>query len=51
MGAELIILGCTEIPLAFNKSRVQIPVVSATRVLAEKAVKMYYDLVITQGMT
>jgi aspartate racemase len=42
-GAELIILGCTEIPLAFNNSRVNVPVVSATRVLAERAVRMYFD--------
>ncbi|MBL7113420.1 MAG: amino acid racemase [Bacteroidales bacterium] len=43
-GAEVIILGCTEIPLAFNPSRVDVPVVSATRVLAESAIKMYQEL-------
>ncbi len=43
-GAELIILGCTEIPLAFNPDRVNVPVVNATKVLAEKAIKMYQDL-------
>lgn len=42
-GAEIIILGCTEIPLAFNINRVNIPVVNATRVLAESAVRMYFD--------
>lgn len=41
-GAELIVLGCTEIPLAFNPARVDVPVVNATRVLAEKAVETYY---------
>jgi len=43
-GAEVIILGCTEIPLAFNSSRVNVPVVSATRVLAERAIQMYQEL-------
>ncbi len=42
-GAELIILGCTEIPLAFNNSRVNVPVINATRVLAEKAVYTYFN--------
>jgi aspartate racemase len=40
-GAELIVLGCTEIPLAYNPGRVDLPVVNATRVLAERAVDMY----------
>jgi aspartate racemase len=43
-GAEVIILGCTEIPLAFNPSRVDVPVIDATRVLAERAIKMYQEL-------
>ncbi|MFC2120134.1 aspartate/glutamate racemase family protein [Bacteroidota bacterium] len=43
-GAELIILGCTEIPLAFNPHRVNVPVVNATKTLAEKAIKMYAEL-------
>jgi aspartate racemase len=51
MGAELIILGCTEIPLAFNNSRVHVPVVNATRVLAERAVRRYFEIVATQGTT
>jgi aspartate racemase len=50
-GAELIILGCTEIPLAFNKNRIYVPIVDATRVLAERAIRMYFDIVTTQGMT
>lgn len=37
-GASAIILGCTEIPLGFNPSRVAYPVVNATRVLAQAAV-------------
>lgn len=37
-GAQAVILGCTEIPLAFNMERVGYPVVNATRVLAQAAV-------------
>jgi aspartate racemase len=37
-GAEVVILGCTEIPLGFDLSRVAYPVVNATRVLAQAAV-------------
>ena len=37
-GAGAIVLGCTEIPLAFNVERVSYPVVNATRVLAQAAV-------------
>ena len=48
-GAELIILGCTEIPLAFNPTRVNVPVVNATKVLAERAIKMYQDLNLGQS--
>ena len=40
-GAEVIVLGCTEIPLAFNAQRASLPVVNATRVLAEVAVREY----------
>lgn len=43
-GAETIILGCTEIPLAFNVQSVNVPVVDATRVLAGRAIQMYLDL-------
>ncbi len=42
-GAELIVLGCTEIPLAFDSGSISIPVVNATRVLAEAAVKKYFS--------
>jgi aspartate racemase len=38
-GAQAVILGCTEIPLAFNTDRVRYPVVNATRALAEAAVQ------------
>jgi len=41
-GAELIVLGCTEIPLAFNPKRASKPVVNATRVLAEAAIREYF---------
>ena len=41
-GAEVIVLGCTEIPLAFNPQRASVPVVNATRVLAEAAIREYY---------
>ena len=43
-GAEVIILGCTEIPLAFNPGRVSVPVIDATRVLAERSIQMYSEL-------
>ncbi|HOT02414.1 MAG TPA: hypothetical protein PLY66_15535, partial [Acidobacteriota bacterium] len=32
---------CTEIPLAFNPARAHVPVVNATRVLAEAAIRAY----------
>ncbi len=40
-GAQVIVLGCTEIPLAFNPQRSGVPVVNATRVLAEAAIRAY----------
>jgi aspartate racemase len=43
-GAEAIILGCTEIPLVFDPASVDVPVVDATLVLAERAVDMYFKL-------
>ncbi len=43
-GAELIILGCTEIPLAFNPDRSSVPVVNATEVLARKSIEKYREL-------
>ena len=43
-GAEVINLGCTEIPLAFNPSRVNVHVISATRVLADRSIQMYNEL-------
>jgi aspartate racemase len=43
-GAEVIVLGCTEIPLAYNPDRVDLPVVNATRVLAERAVLLYQEM-------
>jgi aspartate racemase len=42
-GAELIVIGCTEIPLAYNPDRIPLPFVNATEVLAEKAVSMYFE--------
>lgn len=36
-GAEAIILGCTEVPLAFNLENVGYPIVNPTRILAEAA--------------
>lgn len=41
-GAEVLVLGCTEIPLAFDKSRSRVPVVNATEVLAKAAIREYY---------
>lgn len=43
-GAEVIILGCTEIPLAFNAGRSSVPVINATNVLAVRATELYRDL-------
>ena len=43
-GAQVILLGCTEIPLAFNPGRVRVPVVNATRVLGEAAIRKYREL-------
>lgn len=43
-GAELLVLGCTEIPLAFNPDRADVPVVNATKVLALRAIEMYQKL-------
>ncbi|HOT97356.1 MAG TPA: amino acid racemase [bacterium] len=42
-GAEVVVLGCTEIPLAFNPKRSGVPVVSATRVLADRAIARYQE--------
>ncbi len=41
-GAEAIILGCTEIPLAFNKDSISVPLINATNILAKAAVREYY---------
>jgi aspartate racemase len=43
-GAQIIVLGCTEIPLAFDAQRADVPVVNATRVLAEAAIREYRRL-------
>jgi aspartate racemase len=37
-GAQAVVLGCTEIPLAFNEGRVDYVTLNATRVLAQAAV-------------
>jgi aspartate racemase len=37
-GAEAVILGCTEIPLAFNEAGVGYPTLNPTRILAQAAV-------------
>ncbi len=43
-GAEVLVLGCTEIPLAFNPERAAVPVVNATRVLAEAAIRTFQEM-------
>lgn len=43
-GAELILLGCTEIPLAFDPATTRLPVVDATRVLAEVSLRRFRAL-------
>jgi len=35
------VLGCTEIPLAFNSARSGVPVVSASQVLADRAIARF----------
>jgi len=44
-GAEVIVLGCTEIPLAFDPATVNVPVVNASLVLAEAALRLYQEQV------
>lgn len=41
-GARVIVLGCTEIPLAFDPATVDVPVVNASLVLAEAALRAYW---------
>lgn len=43
-GGQVLVLGCTETPLAFNPQRAKVPVVDATRVLAQAAVAKYQEL-------
>ena len=50
-GAKLIVLGCTEIPLAFNPQRVPVPVVNATEILAKAAIRMYFNSTDTSVIT
>jgi aspartate racemase len=40
-GADVLVLGCTEIPLAFDSKRARAPVVNATQVLARAAIREY----------
>lgn len=43
-GAEIIVLGCTEIPLIYNPDRVDLPMVSASKVLLDRSIEMYQTL-------
>ena len=43
-GAELILLGCTEIPLAFDPATTRLPVLDGNHVLAEAAIRRYRAL-------
>jgi len=43
-GAELILLGCTEIPLAFDPATTRLPVLDGNQVLAEVSVQRYRAL-------
>jgi aspartate racemase len=43
-GAQVIVLGCTETPLAFNPKRNPVPTVDATLVLAQAAVSKHREL-------
>ncbi len=38
-GAEAVILGCTELPLAINKDRASIPLLNTIKILAQRAVE------------
>ena len=40
-GAQVIVLGCTEIPLAFDLQRAGVPVINATRALAAAAIREF----------
>lgn len=40
-GADVLVLGCTEIPLAFDVKRSRVPVVNATQALARAAIREY----------
>jgi len=42
MGAEAIILGCTELPLVFPED-FELPVISSLEVLARALLKRYYE--------
>ena len=39
MGAEIIIAGCTEIPLVIKDNDINIPLISSTEVLALKTIE------------
>jgi aspartate racemase len=41
-GAEVIVMGCTEIPLAFEEDSIDIPVINIMKVAAEHIVEMVY---------
>ncbi len=41
-GADILVLGCTEIPLAFDQKSAPVPVVNATEVLARAVIREYY---------
>lgn len=43
-GADVIVLGCTEIPLAFDVKRSRVPVMNATQVLARAAIREHQQL-------
>ena len=43
-GAELILLGCTEIPLVFDATTTRLPALDGNQVLAEVSVERYRAL-------
>ncbi len=43
-GAQVLVLGCTETPLAFNPERAKVPVINATRVFAEAAIRTFREM-------
>jgi aspartate racemase len=42
-GAEVLVAGCTEVPLVLDSTDLQVPLVNSTDVLAQKTVALARD--------